>query len=126
MINMIHSGLSGPAGKKTRKKRSDPWAASAALFSFSLRTRISPVMPPYFPHLRRISQLDNLFQSSYRLSHATMLSYFRLTSPVGHLEQFVLPAEPCRPVHFRKWFPLKISGSLVRLPEISCASLVIF
>ena len=32
MINMIHSGLSGPAGKKTRKKRSDPWAASAALF----------------------------------------------------------------------------------------------
>ena len=44
MINMIHSGLSGPAGKKTRKKRSDPWAASAALFSFSLRTRISPVM----------------------------------------------------------------------------------
>ena len=29
MINMIHSGLSGPAGKKTRKKRSDPWAASA-------------------------------------------------------------------------------------------------
>ena len=44
MINMIHSGLSGLAGKKTRKKRSDPWAASAALFSFSLRTRISPVM----------------------------------------------------------------------------------
>ena len=26
----------------------------------------------------------------YRLSHATMLSYFRPTSPVGHLEQFVL------------------------------------
>ena len=31
----------------------------------------------------------------YRLSHATMLSYFRPTSPVGHLEQFVLPTEPC-------------------------------
>ena len=30
----------------------------------------------------------------YRLSHATMLSYFRPTSPVGHLEQFVLPTEP--------------------------------
>jgi len=26
----------------------------------------------------------------YRLSHATMLSYFQPTSPVGHLEQFVL------------------------------------
>ena len=31
----------------------------------------------------------------YRLSHATMLSYFRPTSPVEHLEQFVLPTEPC-------------------------------
>ena len=30
----------------------------------------------------------------YRLSHATMLSYFWPTSPVGHLEQFVLPTEP--------------------------------
>ena len=30
---------------------------------------------------------------SYRLSHATMLSYLWPTSPVGHLEQFVLPTE---------------------------------
>ena len=30
----------------------------------------------------------------YRLSHATMLSYFRPTSPVGYLVQFVLPTEP--------------------------------
>ena len=36
--------------------------------------------------------------SSYRLSHATMLSYFRPTSPVGHLEQFVLPTAPCHHV----------------------------
>jgi len=28
---MIHSGLSGPAGKKTRKKRSDPWVICSLL-----------------------------------------------------------------------------------------------
>ena len=30
----------------------------------------------------------------YRLSHATTSTYLRPTSPVGHLEQFVLPTEP--------------------------------
>ncbi len=33
--------------------------------------------------------------SDYRLSHATTSAYLRPTSPVGHLEQFVLPTEPC-------------------------------
>ena len=32
----------------------------------------------------------------YRLSHATTSVYLRPTSPVGHLEQFVLPTEPCQ------------------------------
>ena len=31
----------------------------------------------------------------YRLSHATTSTYLWPTSPVGHLEQFVLPTEPC-------------------------------
>ena len=31
----------------------------------------------------------------YRLSHATTSVYLRPTSSVGHLEQFVLPTEPC-------------------------------
>ena len=30
----------------------------------------------------------------YRLSHATTISYLWPTSPVGHLEQFVLTTEP--------------------------------
>ena len=33
--------------------------------------------------------------SDYRLSHATTLVHRTHTSPVGHLEQFVLPTEPC-------------------------------
>ena len=31
----------------------------------------------------------------YQLSHATPFAYRAHTSPVGHLEQFVLPTEPC-------------------------------
>ena len=47
------------------------------------------------PCLDEALTLDNLFQSSYRLSHATTSAYRTHTSPVGHLEQFVLPTEPC-------------------------------
>ena len=45
-------------------------------------------------HLTPASCLHESFVISHnlrcRLNHATMLSYFRPTSPVGHLEQFVL------------------------------------
>jgi hypothetical protein len=44
-------------------------------------------------HLRVFGEKMNT--SVYRLSHATTSTYLRPTSPVGHLEQFVLPTEPC-------------------------------
>ena len=53
-----------------------------------------------FVKIKNLQQADfsieeiNVNDVLYRLSHATMLSYFRPTSPVGHLEQFVLPTEP--------------------------------
>jgi len=54
-----------------------------------------------FVKIKNLQQADfsieeiNVNDVLYRLSHATMLSYFRPTSPVGHLVQFVLPTEPC-------------------------------
>ena len=65
--------------------------AAACMTCCSLRLRLAYSATGGASAPRPIDVNDVL----YRLSHATTSAYLRPTSPVGHLEQFVLPTEPC-------------------------------
>ena len=56
----------------------------------------------------------------YRLSHATTLVHRTHTSPVGHLEQFVLPTEPCHHVYVPSAYQSSWTFGTVRPHYVVC------
>ena len=97
----MKSAMSTKVYWKARKLIQSTNEACSYIRSASKGYTISPLLDGLFcgDSWTRTNDPIDVNDVLYRLSHATTFAYRTHTSPVGHLEQFVLPTEPCHRVY---------------------------